>query len=52
MSSMPAASGRARSAAWSVSNCRLLAMEHMYLLTEEMPEVLEFNARPAANWLA
>ncbi len=23
----------------------LLAMEHMYLLTEEMPEVLEFNAR-------
>ncbi len=23
----------------------VLAMEHMYLLTEEMPEVLEFNAR-------
>jgi dimethylglycine dehydrogenase len=23
----------------------LLAMEHMYLLTEEMPEVLEFNAK-------
>jgi dimethylglycine dehydrogenase len=23
----------------------VLAMEHMYLLTEDMPEVLEFNAR-------
>jgi hypothetical protein len=23
----------------------VLAMEHMYLLTEEMPEVLEFNAK-------
>ena len=27
----------------------VLAMEHMYLLTEEMPEVIEFNRRPAAR---
>ena len=30
----------------------VLAMEHMYLLTEPMPEVAEFNARPAARWSA
>jgi dimethylglycine dehydrogenase len=30
----------------------VLAMEHMYLLTDDMPEVVEFNEAPAANCTA
>ena len=43
MSSTAAACGRARSAAWSALELPVLAMEHMYLLTEPMPEVEAFN---------
>ena len=38
-----AACGRARSAAWSGIELPVLAMEHQYLITEDMPEVAEIN---------
>jgi dimethylglycine dehydrogenase len=39
MWSTPAVCGRARSAAWSGLELPVLAMEHQYLITEDMPEV-------------
>ena len=37
---MPVASGRAKSGGWPASSCRCMAMEHHYLITEDIPEVL------------
>ena len=38
-SSTPAACGRARSGAWSGLELPILAMEHQYLITEDLPEL-------------
>jgi dimethylglycine dehydrogenase len=43
MSSMPAVCGRARCGRMVGIELPVLAMEHMYLLTDEMPEVVAFN---------